>query len=203
VIIDYKTGNLGSILNMFKKIGVEATVSSNVLDIERADKIILSGVGSFDSGIDNLKDAGLIPVLNEMVLVKKIPILGICLGMQLFSKKSEEGKLAGFNWINAETVRFKFDDRETNLKVPHMGWDTINTKRESPLLANMYQEARFYFVHSYHLICENQEDVIATTNHGYEFPSIVQKENIFGVQFHPEKSHKFGIKLFENFVNLC
>jgi len=201
VIIDYKTGNLGSILNMFKKIGAEAIASSDISDIERADKIILPGVGSFDNGMNNLKEMDLIPVLNEKVLVKKTPILGICLGMQLFSQKSEEGKLAGLDWIDAETI--KFNGENTKFKIPHMGWNTINVKKEGPLLINMCQEARFYFVHSYHLICKNQENIIANTNYIYEFPSIIQKENIFGVQFHPEKSHKFGIKLFNNFVNLC
>lgn len=203
LIIDYKTGNLGSISNMFRKIGVEALVSSNIADLEKAKKIILPGVGSFDNGMDNLKKLGLIPVLSRKVLIDKTPVLGICLGMQLFAKKSEEGKLPGLGWIDGEIVRFKFKNDQGKLKVPHMGWNTIKIKKDNFLLKDMYQETRFYFAHSYHLACNSPEDILSTTDYGYEFPSIIQKENIFGVQFHPEKSHKFGMIIFKNFSNLC
>ena len=152
------------------------------------------------NGMENLKEMGLAETIIGKVQKDKIPILGICLGMQLFTKRSEEGRLPGFGWIDAETVRFKFGTNQTQLKIPHMGWNTINIKRESPLLSRMCFGDRFYFVHSYHVMYEENKNILATTNYGYEFTSIMQKENIFGVQFHPEKSHKFGMKLLKNFV---
>ncbi|MDA2935701.1 imidazole glycerol phosphate synthase subunit HisH [Patescibacteria group bacterium AH-259-L05] len=200
VIIDYGVGNLGSVQNMLKKIGTKSLISSNTSDIMSADKLILPGVGAFDNGMKNLKDSGLIPILNHKVIKEKTPILGVCLGMQLFSKKSEEGQLPGLAWINAQTVRFKFNNDQTNLKIPHMGWNTITTKKQSPVLKNMYQDARFYFVHSYHIVCNDSQDILTTTYHGYNFTSMIQHNNLIGAQFHPEKSHKFGMKLLKNFA---
>jgi len=203
VIIDYGLGNLGSIRNMLKKIGAEGAISSNVSDIEGAEKLILPGVGNFDQGMRNLEALGLVPVLENKVIQKKTRILGICLGMQLFARKSEEGKSTGLGWIDAEVVRFKFDDKERHLKIPHMGWNLVEIRQKNPLFEEMYPEPRFYFVHSYHVACRNEEEVLTQTFHGYNFVSSVKKENIYGVQFHPEKSHKFGMKLLDNFVNRC
>jgi len=203
VIIDYGLGNVGSIRNMLKKIGAEGTMSSNVSDIERAEKLILPGVGNFDQGMRNLEALGLVPVLEDKVIQKKTPILGICLGMQLFARKSEEGESTGLGWIDAEVVRFKFGDKERHLKIPHMGWNLVEIRQKNPLFEEMYPEPRFYFVHSYHLACRNEEEVLTQTFHGYKFVSSVKKENIYGVQFHPEKSHKFGMKLLDSFVNRC
>jgi len=200
VVIDYGMGNLGSIQNMLKKIGAKGIISSDISDIQKADKLILPGVGAFDNGMENLEKRGLIPVLNEKVLIHKTPILGICLGMQLLSKKSEEGHLPGLGWIEAETIKFKFNENQTRLKIPHMGWNTIKIKKDNPLFTNMYEETRFYFVHSYHVFCHNKQDVLAETHYGFDFVSSLQKDNIFGVQFHPEKSHKFGQQLLKNFV---
>ena len=202
MIIDYKMGNMGSILNMLKRIGVQAIVSSLPEDILRADKLILPGVGAFDNGMVNLKESGLLSVLSKKVLAKKTPILGICLGMQLLTRRSAEGRLEGLGWIGADTVRFKFDREESTLKIPHMGWNTVMFKPGSILSSGLESEARFYFVHSYHVVCDREEDVVGTTSHGYEFVSAVQKNNIYGVQFHPEKSHKFGLQLLKNFVEL-
>lgn len=202
VIVDYGMGNLGSILNMFKRVDVEAKISSNIQDIEEAKKIVLPGVGAFDNAMNNLKDLRIIPMLNKRVIEEKTPILGICLGMQLLSKRSEEGVLEGLGWIDAETIRFKFDDNKS-LKIPHMGWNTIDIKKECCLFKDMYEESGFYFVHSYHVKCKNPENILTTTNHGIEFCSSVVKDNIFGAQFHPEKSHKFGMKLLKNFAELC
>jgi len=202
-IIDYGMGNIKSIANMIRKIGAEAKTISSPEELRRADKVILPGVGAFDNGMKNLKDLGLISVLNDVVLNKKIPVLGICLGMQLFTKKSEEGKLDGLGWIDAETIRFRFDRSKENLKIPHMGWNTVKIKKESRLFDNMYPEPRFYFIHSYHLICNDEKDVLTETFYGYNFVSSVQRDNIFGVQFHPEKSHKFGMQILKNFVELC
>ncbi len=202
-VIDYGVGNLGSISNMLRKADVEAVVTSSKDEIEEADKLILPGVGAFDNGVENLKKRGLFDLINDVVKNRKTPILGVCLGMQLFGGGSEEGKLAGFGWLNAKTVRFKFDDSQRGLKIPHMGWNTIEIKKPNPLVADLGKNSRFYFVHSYHLECRYEKDVIAVTNYGYDFPSVVKKENIYGIQFHPEKSHKFGMKLLENFANRC
>jgi len=202
VIIDYGMGNLSSIQNMLKKISVKSIISSNISVIKNADKLILPGVGSFDNGMGNLQKMSLISVLNKKVLIDKTLILGICLGMQLISKRSEEGRLPGLGWIEAEAVKFKFDNNHANLKIPHIGWNTIKIKKDCLLFKDMEENARFYFVHSYHLICTRGEDIAAMTDYGYEFPSIIQKENIFGVQFHPEKSHKFGKQLLKNFVEI-
>lgn len=202
VIIDYKTGNYGSVLNMLRKIGEEATISSDILDINKASKLILSGVGSFDSGMKNLKDLGVLSILNEKVIENKTPILGICLGMQLFSRKSEEGHLAGLGWIDAVVAKFRFENTQNSLKVPHMGWNIIELVKKNALFKNMTEEQKFYFVHSYYIKCNEVKDVVAFTEHGIRFASVVQKNNIFGVQFHPEKSHKFGMQLLKNFIEL-
>jgi len=202
VIVDYGTGNLGSIRNVLKYIGVESVVSAAVDDVLGADKLILSGVGAFDNGMRNLEERGLIPILREKVLVRGTPILGICLGTQLFTRRSEEGGLPGLGWIAADTIRFRFAPDQRRLRIPHMGWNLVQPKKECPLLAEMPAEPRFYFVHSYHLVCDDEQDVLTTTNWGYDFASAVARDNIYGVQFHPEKSHKYGIRLVTNFVEL-
>ena len=202
VIIDYGMGNIGSILNMMKKIGAKATISSEIVEIEQADKIILPGVGSFDNGMKNIQERGLIPVLNKKVLEDKTPILGICLGCQLITKSSEEGTLPGFGWIEARTIRFNFRDNPDNLKIPHMGWNMARPSKADPLTDNLEGEQRYYFVHSFHLMCDHEEDVLMKTFYGFEFASAVRKDNVVGVQFHPEKSHKFGMNLLRNWVGL-
>lgn len=199
-IIDYGMGNLGSIRNMLKHIGIKAVISSEIMDIQKAEKLILSGVGAFDNGMKNLNDLGLVSVLNEKVINKKTPILGICLGMQLFTKSSEEGELSGLGWLDTVTMKFKNSDGSNKLKIPHMGWNLVNPAKDSPLFNDILDEPRFYFVHSYHLVCVEQKDVLCSTCYGYNFVSGIEKDNIFGVQFHPEKSHKFGMKLLKNFV---
>lgn len=200
IVIDYGMGNLGSILNMLKKIGATARVSSDSKEIADADKLILPGVGAFDTGMKRLAELDLIGLLNHKVLDLETPTLGVCLGMQLLMKRSEEGILPGLGWINGETIRFRFDSQQTNLKIPHMGWNTIKIQREGVLFNGMDSAARFYFVHSYHVTCDHADDVLTTTNYGYEFVSALQRGNIMGAQFHPEKSHKFGMKLYKNFV---
>jgi imidazole glycerol-phosphate synthase subunit HisH len=200
VIIDYNMGNTGSIVNMLKTVGAKAMISSNPKEIEQADKLILPGVGAFDKAMTNLKELEIIPLLNQKVVQQKTPILGICLGAQLLANSSEEGVLPGLGWIDAQVKRFRFEPSQTHLKIPHMGWNLIKIKKESLLLKNLEINSRFYFVHSYHIVCKNSEDVLTETFHGYDFTSSVQKGNILGVQFHPEKSHKFGLKLLKNFV---
>jgi imidazole glycerol-phosphate synthase subunit HisH len=199
VIIDYGVGNLGSIANMLKKVGARAAISADAEVIGGAEKLILPGVGAFDNGMENLHGRGLVEVLNRRVLQDRTPILGLCLGMQLFSQKSEEGNQAGLGWLDAVTVRFNAG-REQSLKIPHMGWNYIQVRQAAPLLADLPDNRRFYFVHSYHLVSADERDVLACTAYGYEFPSIVQKDNIIGAQFHPEKSHKFGMQLLKNYA---
>lgn len=201
VIIDYQAGNIGSIQNMLKRIGVECVISSEASAIEQATKLILPGVGAFDYGMSQLNQSGLIDTLNDRVLVKKVPLLGICLGLQLITKKSEEGKLPGLGWIEADTIAFDRTRLSAREKVPHMGWNQVKLEKPSRLHQNQYEDERFYFVHSYHLVCRNPEDCLYTTNYGYDFTAGIEKENIVAVQFHPEKSHKFGMRLLENFVN--
>ncbi|NWG08525.1 MAG: imidazole glycerol phosphate synthase subunit HisH [Chloroflexi bacterium] len=201
IIVDYGMGNLGSILNMLKKVGAPVVkISSDAKEIERAEKLILPGVGAFDTGMQRLRETGLIPLLNEKVLQAKTPTLGVCLGMQLITKVSEEGKLPGLGWLDAETIRFRFDPVKNGLKIPHMGWNTVKVHRAGTLFKDMYPDARFYFVHSFHIVAHNASDILTTTDYGYEFVSAVQQEHIMAVQFHPEKSHKFGMKLYKNFV---
>jgi glutamine amidotransferase len=182
VIVDYQMGNVGSILNMLKRLGAEAIVSSDESLVRKADKLILPGVGAFDRGMRNLNESGLIPALSERVLEQKVPFLGI--------------------WIKGQTVRFQFDSQANGHKIPHMGWNTLSVKRSNGLLTNLRDDPRFYFVHSYHVRCDEEEDVLATTFHGYEFPSVLARENILGTQFHPEKSHKFGMQILKNFAEM-
>jgi imidazole glycerol-phosphate synthase subunit HisH len=200
-IVDYGVGNLGSIANMLRRIGAVAIITSDPSQLERAEKLILPGVGSFDGGMYNLHERNLVSVLNEKVLINKTPVLGLCLGMQLLTKGSEEGRLKGLGWIEADTVKFKYDVAQRGLKIPHMGWNTVEPCQESMLFKDLNADARFYHVHSYHVI-SNDADAIAKTNYGYWFVSAVAHKNILGVQFHPEKSHKFGLKLLKNFVEL-
>jgi glutamine amidotransferase len=200
-IIDYGLGNLYSVLNMHKRLGIEATITSDQSEIKAASKLILPGVGHFKRGMENLKQSGLKPLLDKLVLQEKKPILGICLGAQLLTERSEEGDVDGLGWVDAVTIRFKQENLK-GLKVPHMGWSDIAIKRSDTILSDLPVEPRFYHVHSYHFLFKEPSEVIATTTYGYEFACAFQKENIYGVQFHPEKSHKYGMKLLQNFSKL-
>lgn len=199
-IVDYGMGNLGSISNMFKRIDVASKVTSSLEEIEQAQKILLPGVGAFDAAVNKIDSLGLREGLIKKAKIDKIPFLGICLGMQLLTHTSQEGTLSGLGLIDAETVKFKFED--VTMKVPHMGWNFMETVNESSLTQGFNNEYRFYFVHSYYVRCKNQKNRVSQTEYGLKFDSIIQNENIFGAQFHPEKSHKYGMHLFENFSNL-
>jgi len=200
VIVDYGVGNLGSIVNMLKKVGVKAVASSDPDVIGRAEKLILPGIGAFDAGMEKLNERGLVPLLNQLVLEKKVPVLGLCLGLQLMTKGSEEGKLPGLGWFEAETVRYKFGLDQAYLKIPHMGWNTIEIRRPHPLLSELEPESRFYFVHSFYVHCDHEEAVLAETDYGGYFHSVIGEGNILGAQFHPEKSHKYGLRLLKNYA---
>jgi len=201
IIVDYGMGNLGSVKNMLKKIGEESLISSKKEDISNAKKLLLPGVGSFDSAMKNLHDLDVIDLIKKKVLVEKVPILGICLGMQLLTNTSEEGRLEGFGYVDAEVKRFDFESLDKKLPIPHMGWNKTILHKESNLYKdNNDKNRRFYFVHSYAVTCKDENDILTTTEYGYEFVSSFEKDNIIGCQFHPEKSHKYGMKLFKNFV---
>lgn len=198
-IVNYGMGNTGSIFNMLKKIGAEACITDNPDIIVKADKIILPGVGTFSNGMSNLQDKQLDIAIKEAVIEQKTPLLGICLGMQLLGESSEEGEGKGLCLIPFINKKFVFED-SSNLKIPHMGWDIVRFEKEDLLLKGLEGEQRYYFVHSYYAHCFNKENVLMTCDYGFAFSAAVHKENIYGVQFHPEKSHKFGMKLLENFV---
>ena len=199
VIIDYGVGNLASIKNMLNKIGVHVLVSSQESDVFAAERLILPGVGAFDTCVEKLRNSDLISVLEQQVLQKKTPILGLCVGMQLLLEGSEEGRLPGLGWIKGKNIKFRKHEMTSDLKVPHMGWTDVEPANPSKLLEGI-ADPRFYFVHSYHAQLANPEDGSIRAWYGYPFIAGVTRENILGVQFHPEKSHKFGMKLFENFV---
>lgn len=205
-IINYGLGNLGSISNMLRVLGEKTVITSDSEIIRKADRIILPGVGSFDAGMEQLENRELIPIIKKEAADGK-PILGICLGMQLLGRKSEEGEKTGLGLIPFDNVRFDFDGIDESLKqqlkIPHMGWDIVEMKQNRPLVQGIEGAQRYYFVHSYHAVCDAPENVLMTCDYGYEFAAAVCKDNVYGVQFHPEKSHDFGMRILENFVRRC
>lgn len=200
-IIDYGLGNLGSVKNMLKKIGAESEISKDLDTVKKAKKIILPGVGAFDPAMERLTNNALRDVLDEKALQEKIPIMGICLGMQLLTNGSEEGQLAGLGWIPAKS--FKFSAKEfPGLKIPHMGWNFVRKTNEHKLTEGFTDEFRFYFVHSYYVKVQEPQYSILSATHGIVFDAAIQNANIMGAQFHAEKSHKYGMKLFQNFATI-
>ena len=200
VIVDYGLGNLGSVGNMLRRIGVTSRISSSADDVKSASALVLPGVGAFDVGMRNLRARGLVEPLRERVLEQGCPILGICLGMQLLTRASEEGEEQGLGWIQATTKRF--DLAGTSLPVPHMGWNDTRTT-DATLFHDLPDDARFYFVHSYHVVCDDPADVAATCRYGGDVTAAIHHGNIYGTQFHPEKSHKFGMRVLQNFAKVA
>jgi len=205
VIVDYGVGNLGSIVNMFRKSGIDAAVTSDHATIRSASRLVLPGVGAFDHGMKHLVASGLHRVLEACVVAHGTPILGICLGMQLLTTRSEEGVESGLGWIPASVVRFDVSRFPTRLAIPHMGWNYVTTSPATTTAATTASPAlldgsRFYFVHAYHAQCDDDTNVWGRTTYGYEFASAIRSGHIFGVQFHPEKSHRFGCDLLRSFA---
>lgn len=200
-VVDYGTGNLNSVRKAFELIGITTLVSSSAADLKRADKIVLPGVGHFGRAMDDLERSGLRTALEEFVLVKGKPVLGICLGMELMAKSSEEGSARGLGWLDAEVTRFNFADRG-RYKSPHMGWNGVTIKKDSALMRGIEQQTEFYFAHSYFLTSTSSADVLCETEYESKFVSGVERNNIFGVQFHPEKSHDAGRRVLLNFVEM-
>ena len=197
VVVDYDMGNVGSIVNMMKKLGQAVEVSSDPAMIDKADRLILPGVGHFDAGMASIRARGLEEVLRAKVIDGKTAVLGICLGMQLLGKGSREGTAAGLGWIPAEALRFSSETE----RVPHMGWNELEPRAGHWLFAEQPDDMRFYFVHSYHVVCEDAADQIATAKYGIDFSAAIARDHIVGVQFHPEKSHRFGMQLLRNFAS--
>lgn len=197
-IIDYDIGNIAAVSNMLTRLGITSKVTADPADVESAEKIILPGNGSFDACMRNLRDSGLIPILEKKVLVEKTPLLGICVGAQMLGSESEEGTERGLGWLEMRVQRFP---DLPGLRVPHMGWNSVRKGQHSNVLVQkMEEDTRYYFVHSYYMKPANHEDVMLESTYGIEFAAGVCRENIFGVQFHPEKSHRFGKQLLASFA---
>lgn len=202
-ITDYGIGNIGSIFNMLKKTGEKnILVAHDPETLNKADKVILPGVGAFDTAVHMLKKRGFWDALKDIAMSEKKPILGICLGMQLLGRGSEEGKELGLGLLPFDCIKFRFKDSE--LKVPHMGWDYVEVvQKECVLTDHLSRKLRYYFVHSYYAVCEKESDVLMWCDYGHNFAAAVHRNHIYGTQFHPEKSHRFGMELLDNFVRKC
>ena len=201
VVVDYDMGNSGSVINMLRRVGHDAQLSGDPKVIANASKLILPGVGSFDKGMKNLSSRGLVEILNAKVLQENTPILGICLGIQLFTEYSEEGSVDGLGWIKGETRKFDTKKFDRDWRVPHMGWNTIEPTKQHYMTDDLEMDARYYFVHKFHVSCSDENDILTKSNYGYDFISSVAKKSIVGAQFHPEKSLRWGMSFLKRFVN--
>lgn len=201
-IVNYGSGNINAIGNIYTRLNIPFSIAHEPKSLIGAEKIILPGVGAFDETMSVLDKSGFREVLDEEVLGKKTPVIGVCVGMQILGEKSEEGKLSGLGWIKGEVKKFDINKLQLKPKIPHLGWNSVKKSKESPIFSNIDEEQGFYFLHSYYFECADPADIMSQTNYGGEFTSSINHENIFGVQFHPEKSHTNGITLLKNFANL-
>lgn len=199
-IVDCGIGNIRSVQRMFEAIGSDASVVSNPEDAESCSRLILPGVGAFDAGMSALHERGWFDMLNHLAFERKVPLLGICLGMQLLCRRSDEGVLPGLGWIEADVLAFRRN--VVDIKIPHMGWNVVRATQQNELLPSSLDEQRFYHVHKYHAVCDSTDSILGVTHYGYDFPTIIRRNNIYGVQFHPEKSHKFGMNLLKRFLQI-
>lgn len=199
-IVNYGVGNIKAFANIYHRLGIKHFIINNLQELAQATHLILPGVGSFDYAMSKLNSSGMVDALHTMVLEKHVPVLGICVGMQMLAKSSDEGELPGLGWLNATVNKFALTD--ISLPLPHMGWNTLRQIKQCPLFKDMPADPRFYFLHSYYMHCVNHEDVIATANYDSDFSCVVQHNNIFGIQCHPEKSHGAGVQLLKNFGEL-
>ena len=201
-IIDYGLGNIQAFVNLFKRLHIPVLVAKKTDDLSGATKLILPGVGAFDHALQQLADSGMRQTLDDLVLNKKIPVLGICVGMQMLACASDEGKMQGLGWIQGHVRAFNSMSQFSDLPLPHMGWNDVTPVADCRLFSGLDIDSRFYFLHSYFFECEQDESSIATASYGLNFSCAVAENNIFGVQFHPEKSHHFGMRLLKNFADL-
>jgi len=202
-IIDYGLGNALAFVNMYRRLNIPVSVANTAQDLANSDKLILPGVGSFDHAMQKLNQSGMRPELERLVQQQGVPILGICVGMQMLAKSSDEGKFPGLGWIDGVVKKFNSSSILTeNTYLPHMGWNDVKPVVEERLFKGIELDARFYFLHSYYFECQKQSDILATTDYGVQFSSAVGHDHVFGVQFHPEKSHHFGSQLLKNFSEL-
>jgi glutamine amidotransferase len=200
-IIDYGVGNIKAFANIYKNLNIPFKIVKDISEFENITKLILPGVGSFDHAMISLQNSGMKEKLDELVLEKKIPVIGICVGMQMLAKSSEEGTLNGLGWIDG--IVKKFDKSKIkNAPLPHMGWNNLKIEKKNKIFDNLEENPRYYFLHSYYFECENKEDVIATATYGEKFDCMINHKNIYGIQCHPEKSHHNGMKLLKNFGEL-
>jgi glutamine amidotransferase len=201
-IIDYNVGNIFAIQNVYKRLNIPTRIAKTQKDLTDVEKLILPGVGSFDYAMGQLNASGMREKLDKLVLEKKVPIIGICVGMQMMGNRSDEGKLEGLKWIDSEILKFDENLIQQRTKLPHMGWNDVAPVKNHPLFDGLEKEAIFYFLHSFYFKCNDPTDSIAVTDYGLSFSSAVNKDNIYGIQFHPEKSHQYGEKLLYNFAKL-
>lgn len=201
-IIDYGLGNIKAFANVYNKLGVPFKIAKTSSDFDNIEKLILPGVGAFDQAMEKLNNSGMRDRITKLVTINKIPVLGICVGMQILAKSSEEGVLPGLGWIDSEVKIFDKLTIHSITKLPHMGWNNVSTVAHNPLFDGLVNMSRFYFLHSYYFACNNQNDEIAFSEYGTSFCCAINHENIYGVQFHPEKSHHSGVKILENFSKL-
>lgn len=201
-VVDYGLGNVQAFLTMFKRLGFDATRAKTAADLIGASKIILPGVGAFDHAIELLDQSGMRQSLEILVLQDKVPVLGICVGMQILASASDEGRLPGLGWVPGKVRAFRANEQSASLPLPHMGWNDVQPKPGAPLFAGLESDARFYFLHSYYFECNAPSHVAAVASYGLDFSCAVSAGNVHGVQFHPEKSHHFGAQLLKNFAEL-